>query len=290
MENKDDSACSCILLLAGTAFVIYTIKDIAEFFASPNAIPQILDCLKGLGLCIGTAVVLLAVGVIISIISSIEPKQKLAIESKEYLARCFFVEMEGSTYGPIPVDLPDVPGQESEVPIYLTVTATNLGPRLGPALAKANRGWSDDENLARFSRLSRQGERSFLIPKGMLSYYYSGTPLHEAMAVNKQQKSETTQEFSAEKGKLRFGPLPVDYEGDAIQIVLLFSAVMEVEEPRRILRRDKPGKLKIVVIDEDLCEDQPATRELYKVFVYESEPTDSEDDDSWMYRSRPIYW
>ena len=51
-------------------------------------------------------------------------------------------------------------------------------------------------------------------------------------------------------------------------------------------------KLKLVVLDENGNDDLIATTGLYRVIYerIESIKTDDDDDDSWMYRSRPTFW
>ena len=85
-------------------------------------------------------------------------------------------------------------------------------------------------------------------------------------------------------------------DGNSLKIILTFSSTRKRSEIDRVIQLRNPLMLKIIVLDEVGNYDRVATSNLYTEIyerkeAHEREDDDYEDDDeSWMYKSRPMYW
>ena len=105
MKKKDSSACCFVpFALAGLVLVLYCVYGIVRFFQSPNAIRTIIEFLQAVGICVGLVVLAFAAIVLYSLVFSKQYPSGLSQLSRDYSVRCYPVELEKSSPGPIPMN------------------------------------------------------------------------------------------------------------------------------------------------------------------------------------------
>lgn len=71
-------------------------------------------------------------------------------------------------------------------------------------------------------------------------------------------------------------------------VLIIYTSICDPKRLKRNIPRTNPLKLELVVLDKNGQEDPTATCEFYnKVWNTQKPSVGSNDDDSWMYRSRP---
>ena len=78
--------------------------------------------------------------------------------------------------------------------------------------------------------------------------------------------------------------------GGQLEIVILFMRFIQKSNLNKTESLDQPLKLKITVLNENGNHDATATHELYTRIYNRIHPAPSDEDNSWLYRSRPIIW
>ena len=251
---KDDNSPTCffLTLVAGLAFVIYVASQIIQFFQRPDALQQVLETLKAVGMCLGAGIGLVALLVLYSLFASRErPAPKLHRRSREYAARCWPVRVIPGQDGMLAANLPEAPGQEAVQPLAARLALTNYGLYLALLATNASTATPTDEDHSRLAG-------AFIIPIGSLCLG--------------QQPYRTDN-----------GPA----SGSPIQFAIVFSEYILPGSLAQTRYRAWPLKLTVILLDHAGRYDPAATRRIFAEIEREQQAIRAAEDDSWMYRSRP---
>ncbi|HTP00955.1 MAG TPA: hypothetical protein VMJ64_06235, partial [Anaerolineales bacterium] len=83
-----------------------------------------------------------------------------------------------------------------------------------------------------------------------------------------------------------FPKIPDEHE---LAVVIIFWDYFDKNNMTKGVTLEQAWKLKIIVISDDGSNDAARTYKLYRT-IYRTIASIPPDDDSWMYRSRPIIW
>lgn len=279
-QNDDGPCCAMVLLLALLAAAGYVVYRVILFLTSPGALQSILEFFKAVLMCAGLGLLVLVIFGLWTRFAPAQPRLKLKRLSREYTTRCHAYEIEAYPGGYISSELAEVAGQEPVDPVYLTVTITNLGLRISPELPAPGLTWLPVENAQRYMRLSGDRPGPVIIGLSSFQLFY---------LITRQEDSRVVEQTPAGQAGYS-GALPSPGPGERIKIVMLYNAVILESNLEHAVPRGRPLKLKIEGIDRNGEPDASATRDLYAGLLKLVNSIAPEDDDSWMYRSRPIYW
>jgi len=278
MKKESDSSCSTVLIYTGLVLLAIATWKTVQFFQKPDASRIIgntlLDLLKSAGICLGAAVLLFGGFVLVGIFSN-----RLVRLSRDYSLRCYPVEMQTPTTYPISPDLPEAPGQETVYPLFLQAALTNYGLRLLPHPPRPGWKWFPADPAALFQQLGTGAVNRVIIPFHSLYLYYR---------LGSRQGDLVTYLAPADAPGYS-GELPVDSTGQDVEIVLIYALMCDTKNLYLTAARPQPLKLRLTALDANGQDDPAATRQLYNALWEKTKPTppNPEDDDSWMYRSRP---
>jgi hypothetical protein len=79
-------------------------------------------------------------------------------------------------------------------------------------------------------------------------------------------------------------------KGDSLKIVIVFTCIFERDFLREVVKLKQPIKMKLIVQAQDGNDDLLATSVLYKLIYDKKQEIEAQNDDSWVYHSRPMYW
>ena len=83
--------------------------------------------------------------------------------------------------------------------------------------------------------------------------------------------------------------MPESLGEQAMEVIIIYTSICDPKKLNLNIPRAQPLKLKLVVLDQNGQEDPAATRQFYNELWKDKKPAPpSDDDDAWMYRSRPI--
>lgn len=264
-EKNGGNPCGVLFGIAFVALLVY----IAFHFGQ-----SLLEFLVVTGICLGATVLATALFVVISLVSN-----RLIRNSRYYSLRCYPVEMEPPAVLPIPADLPEAPGQETILPLYLRANLTNYGLRLAPHPPRPGWQWFPEDNAVRFHQLSSNQPSPLVIPTyGFYLYYRPISQYGNFALINRPADAPG---FS--------GDLPDSWRNQALEVILIYTSICDPKRLNLNIPRANPLKLRLMVLDEKGQVDPAATVKFYRELWETKKPEKSsnDDDDSWMYRSRP---
>jgi hypothetical protein len=283
-QEAAPTSCFCILGIAAVVVLAFVVRDVVAFFNRPDALQQIVVSLEGLGMCLGAGI---AFVILLFGWSQVSDKisralaRRVVYKGSRYSVRCYPVLMEKWAYGPLPEKLAEEPGQASKWPFDFTLAMSNhgpciLAPSIAPTLDKTNPNVAFPLGL-----FSPAWSETVFISLGTAKLYY--------LLFQRQG------DFKFELGPAdSFGythETPNIPAGHDVTVILLCQCLQARADLERFEMLEHPLQLKLTVLDGNGQYDLQATSALY-ADLYErieaSRPV--EDDDSWMYRSRPIYW
>lgn len=277
MKKADDPGCSSTpAFLLSLGLMGYVLCQVVQFFQRPDAFNSILEFLGALGACVGVAVGLLLIVGLLARLTDRGPSSKVVELSKHYRVRC---------YAPVTPPPPEAIQAASAddlasalvEPVYALCALTNYGPRLEAASIQG----ATADNASCFKRLSDNQLDAFILPATGIRLAYVLYPQsgNRALDLAPAVESEAT------------GPLPALSAGVRVEVVIACTAICTIPN-LSYLTLAQPLKLALVALDEAWQEDQAATYELYTLIFDYLQPKDSgsDDDDSWLYRSRPMWY
>jgi len=200
--------------------------------------------------------------------------------SKDYPVRCYTLKMkECDRFDLIPADLPEEPDQDTRPPINLTATITTHG------LCITARSKTDKEEIIPDAES----------PFGLFGIDWSSSVIIPVCYINLscmicRSAGGFLRELSPSNLVRQVGEPPQTPSGEVLMMVMLFRSYVKKSAPKSVERLERPLKLKMFVIDDDGHDNVSATWELYTALSESMHPSPPDDDDSWMYHSRPIYW
>ena len=163
--------------------------------------------------------------------------------------------------------------------MFLQAYRTNYGLRLAPHPLRPGWKWFPADNAARFNQLSDNHPGRLVIPTYSINLYYR--------LVTRQGNLGFTSGPSDAPGFS--GDLPASLDGQALEIIIIYTSICDPRKLNLNIPRAQPLKLRLVVLDKNGQEDPAATCEFYNELWNTKKPGEgsNDDDDSWMYRSRP---
>ena len=277
MDKHDDSGCSTIFTLAGLGFVAWVLYAIVQFFQRPGALESIFEFVGALGACVGLAVLAVIGLLILTRITTRQSDSTVIAMSKHYRIRCRGADMAQTTPDADQSEPSDDLVQATSEPIYVLFSLTNYGP--GLEIASMPDPWlgTTADNARCFGQLSDNRPERFILSGSYFHLYYLVC----------RQGGNLTPESAPPNDVGYTGPLPALAEGSQLEVVIVYSAICTWADPK-IITLARPLKLTLVALDEAGHDDQAATCEVYNLILDYLQPPDSDEDDSWAYRSRPI--
>lgn len=258
-------------MLTIAAVIIY---NVVEFFKAPDAILKIINFILGMGLCLGAGILFLFLLFIISTICT-KFNERIIFRSNGYQVRCHATKMKKVLPDePIPDDLSEENGQDIKIPIFANMVVTNYGI------------WFMQKKDKPVKVL---GEAASTLPDKSFDPYLMDSIIrvNDFKLYYLPYRSEGSLEF--EHGQANSN----GFTDERINIVVVFRAVSEANKLKETTRLEQPIKLKFLALNKNGDNDLMATATLYRAIlqlIIDSAPTEDDDDDSWMYHSRPIYW
>ncbi len=277
MKKKEGFTCLVIFEIALIASAIYLIYIAVRSFRIDTAIETVKDLLLGVGVCIGFALQVLAGIYIFGLVSSSLPPARLKRSGKEYQVRVYPSEIDALSDGSIPYYRTEPVNQGPVLPVYLNIAMTNYG--LSLAMLSSNIKWSfiPQDNDKGFGQISENHPGRIIVPMDALHLYY--VILQKMGYMTIEQRPAKMHGYS---GSLKSKPIM-----GQIQITIIISGMTEAGNLEKRITRKKPIILKLVALKESGQDDPAGTRELYEAVYKAKSKQLAQDDDSWMYQSRP---
>ena len=79
-------------------------------------------------------------------------------------------------------------------------------------------------------------------------------------------------------------------KGNHLKVIIVFTHIVRRNNLQKVLQLEQPIKINLNVINPNGECDLLSTSRLYEMIYKMVKSSEIEDDDSWMYRSRPFYW
>ncbi len=244
--------------------------------------------LAELGICIGLVVLLWAYLYVYNRIMT-GYRAPLVTQNKSYLVRCYPVKMKRYEHRdvPIPANLPEEPGQDKRTPIHFNVTITNYGLCITAQSERYTGVKTATGNDSPLNLFTRDWSNPIIIPLRDINLYY----------ISYNRKGSMEFELTPANVAGYMDEIPKIPKGEQLKIVVVFMNVIDFNDRNNkrevtFLSLEQPLKLKLIALDKNGDDDVAATNELYRT-IYEGIKSlipDEDDDESWMYRSRPIVW
>jgi hypothetical protein len=249
------------------------VSEIIEFFQI--FVSNSIGFFQVLGIIAGLVVIEFFILCLILLIPKPPPKDKLSLISKEYSVLCHTFEQEKRPLGFVPSD----PGEKEVHPLILRLSLTNLGLSLSTHPAQPTWKIYPADNTQRFLRLSSSRPGPIIIPAQAIKLYYT---LFLVMGFLPMKM--------AVKNVYCTGSLPEGNGFQRVKIVITFDTVGVLIKKDFQTTQENSCKLSLVALDGYGQYDLADTRELYDALNKFVTPADDDQDYSWLYRSRPIYW
>ena len=277
MKKADNLGCSStIVLLINLGLMGYVLCQVVQFFQRPDAFKSILEFFGALGVCAGVAVGVLIIVGLLARFTDRGPSSTVVELSKHYRVRCYAVATPPPPDAIRAASADDLASAIVE-PVYAVCALTNYGPRLEAAAIQG----ATADNVSRFMRLTDNQLDAFILP---------ATGLRLAYIVYPQSGNRSLDLAPAGESEVT-GPLPALSAGVRVKVVIAYTALCTLPDLGYITQA-RPRKLALVALDEAWQDNQAATHELYTLIFDYLQPKDSanDDDDSWLYRSRPMWY
>ncbi len=288
--KKSKEHINLVYVIAGVVAIF--LCRIYQFFRAPDLASrfheftnEFVTFVQGVVMCTGALILFfLVIWMWMSVSQSITEIRfrRVIQESKSYPVRGYPVQMKKIGHGPIPENLAEEPDQELSTPIYCNLTITNHG-----VCITANSTAQTQEQVP-----NHQGIPPDFFTRGLSNpvfIYIGGISLYYAIL---QYEGGTVHRLTPADKAGFTGPLPEMSNEDVLEIVILFQNYVQRSNLHKIETLDQPLKLKLTVLNDSGEPDRQASSQLYAAIsngILQRELS-QQDDDSWMYRSRPILW
>ena len=273
MEKKNNLSYSKV---AGFLILIFLISRIFHFFQDPSNVQEFIYFIESLGICLGIIILGFVFLVIYSRFFVRSYEAKLTSMSDEYPVRCIPEGMneEMNTHNE---GKPHTPQWEELIsPIYLLLSRTNFGVSLRPIPKSYTWESISADNESRYHVLSSDRAGPIVLPHGFSHLYYILSYKGGEAHLGRQTEQS--------------GPLPVDLGNNQLEIVLIYSAILEDGNLAQIFKMDRKLRIKLTVLDRDGQDDEETTCKLYNDMFEFMNPPDTSYDDYEYFRSRPIWY
>lgn len=288
-QQKERVSCGYVLGYAAVPILllvlaVWAIQRVAAFFSRPDAPQQMLHWAGGLGMCLGAGIAFVVLGLGFSAMSdriSRARRRRVIYKGAAYNVRCYPVLMAKWAYGELPEKLAEEPGQESRRPFDFRLAMSNHGPCILPPAAPPALDKTNPNVAFPLGLFSPSWSAPVFISLGSAKLYY----------VLYQKQGDFKIELAPADSFGYTDKVPGIPAGHGITLILLCQCLQARADMERFVLLEYPLQLRLSVMDGNGQDDLQATcalyRDLYEA-VEAARPV--EEDDSWMYRSRPIYW
>jgi hypothetical protein len=279
MDKKGESPWSIIAKIIKLGVVILLLAGLTQILWGGDTVQNLLMLAKGIGICAGVIVLALGALAIYFRLFARESGSKVLLQSREYPTRCCLINSLKT-----PSNLLSTISSEERIPetvysVYLLCAVTNYGISLSEISGQYSWGWIPTDIPSRFSQLHSECFDSIILPMGYFHLYYVLDNQEGALPL-----ALTTLSDDGFTGSI--SDLPAEYN---MSIIIVSTGFMKPDD-LKIITREQPLKLKLVALDQIGHEDWSAPRQLYDFMFQWARSSDTDEDDSWMYRSRPILW
>jgi len=276
-RQKPSTSCSILMTIALIGVGAYLVYKFTQYFTMAGFIKTVKDFLLAIGFCIGVAVLLFTFMIIAASVSPILPPPRLRRRGKAFPVRCYPTELEPAAPGSEPPYKLESADQRTVFPVYLLASITNYGLSLAEITSRYSWSFIPQENVSRYAVVSENRPGSIIYPIEALDLYY--TVFHKQGDLSIEQKPVNQPGFT---GEIKIHP-----NMDRVKILFFASTMREAGNLSQSIHRTKPLKLELVVLDETGQDDPSATQKLYNRLYHFIRVYRENNDDSWMYQSRP---
>jgi len=280
MRGQQSSRGCTLLNKNETTCLIYfaIISAIVAIGLAINNVEQTIENLKMVGVCLGVVLLVFLYGLIAGLISARE-YNTLQILSREYPVRCQITQMkEDLNVATVFNDIPDEPENNIATPIFCTMAMASHGVCITRSKVTKEQIITADPNI-RFGLFQRDKSNPLIISANYKLY-----------CIIHKRDTDSADELAYAGLATYTDELAKISSKDQLEIVLLFRDYIQKGNLNRLEYLDQPLKLKIIVLNDARDYDAVATFELYKNLYERLHPEPPDEDDSWMYRSRPVFW
>jgi hypothetical protein len=259
-----------------SAYIVY---QIVVFFKKPDAIVQLINFIEAIGMCI---VAIIAFFIIVYLLDSLSTsiKNRFRRQSKIFPGRAYIKLMIPFDQGPIPEDLPEAPNQVTSFPISVNLSMTNYGLWITTINQKEKVTPSDSNEVNISKDFLTAFNNSIIIPISNIALHY--LVYHRNGCLEFEMGPSESPGFKDRIPKL--------LQGNSLKIVIVFTCIVERDFPREVVKLKQPIKMKLIVQNQDGNDDLLATSILYKLIYDKKQEIEAQDDEPWMYHSRPMHW
>jgi hypothetical protein len=280
MDKKGKSPWSIVVKIIKSGVLILVLAGLAQLLWEVDTVHNLLMLAKGIGICAG--VIVLGLGALAIYYRLFPPPDphKVQLHSDEYPVRCYLNDVPNTAPAVPAVTLQEGFAQAAVNHLYLVCALTNYGINLSEPSAQYDWKWIPTDNIIRFSQLSPEPCGAIILPM-IPSYqlYYVLDDQAENLACVSDPPGDNGYTGS-------IANLPAECR---LWIRIIFTEYMKPEN-LKIITRELALNLKLVVLDRNGQENWRATRQLYDILFQFGLPSDDEEDYSWLYHSRPIFW
>jgi hypothetical protein len=252
-------------------FIIVGIMVLFSCLAEPfsQGSEHFLDWLKVVGIFFGALLLVFIIGTINGNVNQ-KKHNYLEVQSRSYQVRCLVSKLkEDLNLITINKDTLEELEQEIKTPIFCELAISSHGLCISRSLIAKEENIGADKGV-QFDLFHRDQSNPLIIAIGYHLYCLI------------QQHKTGVSMYTEELAELS--------SDDQLEIVILFRYYLEKSNLKIMESLKQPVKLNIIAVDSTGQCDISATYELYKILYERSHPRPSDEDDSWMYHSRPIYW
>lgn len=276
MDNKKGAPCSAFFLLAILGLVGYIIYAVIQEFSGPNGPENLLTLLKGLGICLGAAVLGLIAFYLFALISSRRRKTEVIRVSQDYPVRCDSFELDPNEAAKSAELAGDRTPIAVEVPAYLLLAITNQGLRFCPYPADKTPVEHSMDNTRRYQEMFLGRATPVVLPAAGYFMYFRRYQWVDQGFVERQPANIPGQ----------YGELSPDIGDDRIAIVITNTSIMEETQPYPPVYQSRQAGVMftLVALNEGGSEDPALTRKLYcEIYDYFKPQPDTSYEDYYGY-------
>jgi hypothetical protein len=230
----------------------------------PYRIRQIVQTLEEVAWFALTCIILMVLFILLGIIAGRSPQNKVICTSKLYKVLCWMKAEDGEEFG-------------TPVRIYLLAYITNWGPALSPLPERYFQAKIPTVYTESYLRISAGRMDPLILSRDSLKLTYRLVHAPEFF-------------IQAQGGEDATGDLPTDLGSAWVTFGLRFDTILDVNKDTCTCSTLPPRSLSLIALDRTWRYNMDETRALYGDIKQVLQVNDPDDDDSWMYSSRPIYW
>lgn len=255
MNDEKPGLCSIFFVMAGLGFVGYVAYLILKEFTGPNGLENVLELLKGLGICLGAVILGMIVFYLIALMSLRGNKFEFIRVSQDVPVRIDNFKLHPNEAARNAEMSGGGTTITVEVPIYLILTITNQGLHLAPFPAENDPIEIPFDNASRYEEMFLGHADPVILPVAGYFMYF-----RRYQRVNQRYVERHPGYFPGQ-----YGELPPDIGDDRITIVITNTSFMDEKQPYPPVYhfRQAGVMFTLVALNSGGREDPVLTRKLY---------------------------